>query len=430
MTDPRKQRDSAAAKKRLKQRYSAERRFQFFGLAAISFGVLALAVLLWSILGAGWSAFSRTVISLEVKFDPEILGVSSDADRSSLEEADYYTLVRRSIYQAFPEVSGRSEKKQLNKLFSSDASLELREFVLEKPELIGSVGRVEVDASSDLDQLHKGNAPREIEESYRRITDLQLAWYDKLLAEGKIRSVFNWEFFASGDSRSAELAGIGGAVKGSFFTLIICFLLAFPIGVAAAIYLEEFAPNNRWTELIEVNINNLAAVPSIIFGLLGLAIILNLFGLPRSTPIAGGIVLALMILPVIIIACRASLKAVPPSIRQGALALGASPTQVVFHHVLPLALPGTLTGTIIGLGRALGETAPLLMIGMVAFIVDVPEGFNDAATVLPVQIYLWAESAERGFVEKTAAAIMIILTFLVFMNAVAVYLRQKFERRW
>ncbi|MCB0340534.1 MAG: phosphate ABC transporter permease PstA, partial [Bdellovibrionales bacterium] len=226
------------------------------------------------------------------------------------------------------------------------------------------------------------------------------------------------------------LAGIGGALKGSFYTLLVCLFLAFPIGVAAAVYLEEFAPKNRWTDLIEVNINNLAAVPSIVFGLLGLAIILNVFGLPRGTPIVGGIVLAFMTLPTIIIACRASLKAIPPSIHQAALGIGASKNQVVFHHVLPLALPGTLTGTIIGMARALGETAPLLMIGMVAFIVDIPQGITDAAAVLPVQIFLWAESAERGFVEKTSAAIVVILAFLISMNLIAVGLRAKFERRW
>ncbi len=237
-------------------------------------------------------------------------------------------------------------------------------------------------------------------------------------------------FFTAGDSREPELAGIRGAVVGSFYTLVITLILSFPIGVAAAVYLEEFAPRNRWTDLIEVNINNLAAVPSIVFGLLGLAMFLNFFGLPRSAPLVGGLVLTLMTLPTIIIASRAALLSVPPSIREAALGVGASKMQVVAHHVLPLALPGMLTGTIIGMARALGESAPLLMIGMVAFIVDVPGGFTDPSTVLPVQIYLWVDSPERAFVERTSAAVMILLGFLIVMNATAVILRKKFERRW
>ncbi len=278
--------------------------------------------------------------------------------------------------------------------------------------------------------MHKGNADRTLPEDRRRLNDQQLEWYDQWVAEGNLRTVFNAYFFTNADSRNPDQAGIGGAVIGSIFTLLICLSIAFPMGVAAAIYLEEFAPKNQFTELIEVNINNLAAVPSIIFGLLGLAIVLQVFGIPRGTPVAGGIVLALMTLPTIIISCRAALKAVPPSIRQGAMGLGASPMQVVLHHVMPLAMPGTLTGTIIGLAQALGETAPLLMIGMVAFIADAPSTPLDPSAVMPVQIYLWAESAEQGFVEKTAAAIMLILAFLITMNAGAVYLRKKFERKW
>jgi phosphate transport system permease protein len=284
--------------------------------------------------------------------------------------------------------------------------------------------------SSNTDQILKGNAPRDIEESRRLLSDKQLEWLDQLERDERIRTVFNFGFFTNGDSRAAEIAGIGGAITGSFYSLLICFLLSFPMGVAAAIYLEEFAPKNRWTELIEVNINNLAAVPSIVFGLLGLAVLLNFFGVPRSTPLAGGMVLSLMTLPTIIIACRASLKAVPPSIREAALGMGASPVQVVLHHVLPLAMPGTLTGTIIGLAQALGETAPLLMIGMFAFVADIPGGPLEAASALPVQIYLWAESSERGYVELTAAGIMVILVFLIAMNSLAVLFRKRFERRW
>ncbi|MFB0952856.1 MAG: phosphate ABC transporter permease PstA, partial [Rhodospirillales bacterium] len=247
---------------------------------------------------------------------------------------------------------------------------------------------------------------------------------------GRITTSFNTTFFTSADSREPELAGIWGAVSGSFFTMIVTLLLSFPIGVAAAVYLEEFAPKNRITQIIEVNINNLAAVPSIVYGLLGLAVFINFFGLPRSAPLVGGLVLALMTLPTIIIASRVALKAVPPSIREAALGLGASRMQVVSHHVLPLAMPGILTGTIIGMAQALGETAPLLMIGMVAFIVDIPGGITDPATVLPVQVYLWADSPERAFVARTSAAIMVLLAFLIVMNALAVLLRKKFERRW
>jgi phosphate transport system permease protein len=269
-----------------------------------------------------------------------------------------------------------------------------------------------------------------VPESERRLTDQQIGWVETFEQQDKIRKQFNTTFFTAGDSREPELAGIWGAAVGSFYTLVVTLLLSFPIGVAAAVYLEEFAPKNRWTDLIEVNINNLAAVPSIVFGLLGLAVFLNFFGLPRSAPVVGGLVLTLMTLPTIIIASRASLKSVPPSIREAALGIGASRMQMVSHHVLPLAMPGMLTGTIIGMAQALGETAPLLMIGMVAFIVDIPGAFTDPATVLPVQIYLWADSPERAFVERTSAAIMILLAFLILMNATAVYLRKKFERRW
>ncbi|MGB1403917.1 MAG: phosphate ABC transporter permease PstA, partial [Porticoccaceae bacterium] len=263
-----------------------------------------------------------------------------------------------------------------------------------------------------------------------RMSDKQIAWIDQLHNEGNIRLQFNSNLFTRGDSREPEQAGIRGAIMGSLFTLILTLLLSFPIGVSAAIYLEEFAPKNRWTDFIEVNINNLAAVPSIIFGLLGLAIFINFFHVPRSVPIVGGLVLTLMTLPTIIITSRAAIKSVPPSIREAALGMGASKYQVVLHHVLPLALPGMLTGAIIGMAQALGETAPLLMIGMVAFIVDIPAGFTDPATVLPVQIFLWADSPERAFIEKTSAAIMVLLSFLIVMNTTAVWLRKRLERRW
>ncbi len=414
----------------VKKRYAAERRFVWYGRLAVMFGVSCLLLLFSTIFSKGYTAFVRTTIRIPVTFSAEDLDVSANPTQAQLEAANYYGLVKKSIYNLFPEVSARKQKKELGKLLSSGASLQLRDLLLSSPELLGRTLELELIASSDLDQIVKGNAPVDIEESKRVVSDFQLQILSTLREEGRVGSEVNFSFFTRGDSRSAELAGIGGALTGSILTLLVCFFLSFPIGVAAAVYLEEFAPKNRWTEIIEININNLAAVPSIVFGLLGLGIILNVFGLPRGTPLVGGVVLALMTLPTIIIACRASLKAVPPSIRQAALGMGASPVQVVLHHVLPLALPGTMTGTIIGLAQALGETAPLLMIGMVAFVVDVPGGIEDTATALPVQIYLWAESAERGFVEKTSAAIMVILMFLMLMNATAVYFRSKFERRW
>lgn len=296
----------------------------------------------------------------------------------------------------------------------------------------GVEGRVLVPLKS-TDDAAEGSWSIEkilVPESSRKVDDREIVWLDRLKADDRVENTFNTTFFSSGASREPEMAGIWGAVVGSFFTMLVTLSLAFPLGVAAAIYLEEFAPKNRWTHLIEVNINNLAAVPSIVFGLLGLAVFLNVFGMPRSAPVVGGMVLALMTLPTIIIAARAALKAVPPSIREAALGIGASRIQTVFHHVLPLAMPGILTGTIIGMAQALGETAPLLMIGMVAFIVDIPSSPVDPSTVLPVQIYMWADFPEPAFRQKTAAAIMVLLGFLILMNALAVVLRKRFERRW
>jgi phosphate transport system permease protein len=287
-----------------------------------------------------------------------------------------------------------------------------------------------VPAAANVDMVVKGNIARDGDEATRPVSDRQLEWIDTLLAAGSLEKRFNAALFENGDSREPELAGIRGALMGSFYMLVVTITLAFPIGAAAAVYLEEFAPRNRWSDLIEVNINNLAAVPSIVFGLLGLAVFINWLSLPRSAPLVGGLVLALLTLPVIIIAARAAIKSVPPSIREAALGLGASRMQVVTHHVLPLALPGMLTGAIIGMGRALGESAPLLMIGMVAFIVDVPAGFTDPATALPVQIYLWADSPERAFAERTSAAIIVLLAFLLVMNLAAVIMRRRVERQW
>ncbi|MBW2513827.1 MAG: phosphate ABC transporter permease PstA [Deltaproteobacteria bacterium] len=408
----------------LQKRYAAEKRFRMLGLAAIIASMMFLALLFITIIGNGYTAFWQTFVKLDVYFDPEML------PRDALETADYPGLVKKSLRTMFADAKDRKDKRMLYKLVSTGASFQLRGMVLQNPALVGQTISIWVPADDDVDMLVKVHFDRNLPEGERRLTDKQLAWLDRLAAADSIKKKFNTTFFTAGDSREPELAGIRGAVTGSLYTLVITLILSFPIGVAAAVYLEEFAPRNRWTDLIEVNINNLAAVPSIVFGLLGLAVFLNFFGLPRSAPLVGGLVLTLMTLPTIIIASRAALLSVPPSIREAALGVGASKMQVVAHHVLPLALPGMLTGTIIGMARALGESAPLLMIGMVAFIVDIPGGFTDPSTVLPVQIYLWVDSPERAFVERTSAAVMILLGFLIVMNATAVVLRKKFERRW
>jgi len=425
---------SEAMQRRLRRRHTAERRFQLLGLAAIGVALFALVTLLGSIFANGWSAFVRTRIALEVYFDPAVVGPvveASPAERSArASEADWAALVREALSRQFPDVSGHRELRELMGLVSVGARSELRGRLLDDPALVGRTETVWVPAASDVDAVAKGQVPRDAEADGARLSAQQLVWVAALEERGRLGRSFDWSFLTSGDSREAELAGVGGAIAGSLLTLIVTLAVAFPLGVAAAVYLEEFAPHNRWTDLIEVNINNLAAVPSIVFGLLGLAVFLNTMQLPRSAPIVGGLTLALMTLPTIIIAGRSAIQAVPPSIREAARGLGASPLQVVAHHVLPLALPGILTGTIIGMARALGETAPLLMIGMVAFVVDVPRGFTDAATALPVQIYLWADTPERGFVEKVSGAIMVLLAFLVLMNGTAIWLRQKFEKRW
>ena len=422
MTDSRSH--SETIKASLKRRNAAERRFRFYGMLAISFAVACLGILFFTILSKGISAFQQTYIQIDIHFDSEQI------DPKKLTDANYQGLVKKSLRGLFPEVKSRRDKKDLYKLVSSGASYELLDMVRKDPSLIGKNVSVWVTADADVDMFAKGFIRRELPENERRISNKELSWIDKLSSEQRVKKVFNTTFFSAGDSREPELSGVWGAAVGSFFTLLVTLILAFPLGVAGAIYLEEFAPKNRLTDMIEVNINNLAAVPSIVFGLLGLAIFLNFLGMPRSAPLVGGVVLALMTLPTIIIAARAALKSVPQSIREAAVGLGASRNQVVFHHVLPLAMPGVLTGTIIGMARALGETAPLLMIGMVAFIVDIPGGITDPATALPVQIYLWADSPERAFVERTSAAVIVLVGFLMTMNVLAAVLRKKFERQW
>ena len=422
--------DSPKIARNIKKRYAAERRFKMYGLSAIALALLALFVLAGSIGSKGYTAFFQTYVQLEVTFDAAEIDPDGTGDPAVIGKANFDGLIKQALRDRFPDVTSRQAKRDLYAIVSGGASYDLRERVMENPGLIGQTRKVWLISGDDFDMLNKGYISADVDEGNRRLNDEEIAWYDSLKSDGAVEKQFHSRFFTNGDSREPELAGIWGAAVGSLYTLMVTLALSFPIGVFAAVYLEEFAPKNRFTTIVEVNINNLAAVPSIVFGLLGLEVYLNVMHLPRSAPVVGGLTLALMTLPTIIIASRAAIKAVPPSIRQAALGLGASPVQTVTHHVLPLAMPGILTGTIIGMAQALGETAPLLMIGMVAFIVDIPGGALDPATVLPVQIYLWADSPERAFVEKTSAAIMVLLAFLVLMNGFAVYLRKKFERKW
>ena len=420
----------ARVERSLNRRYWAERRFRAYGLGAVLLGLAFVVVLFTSLISQGWSAFRQAYVTIDVYYDPAVIDPEGTRLPETLAVADYATVVRNALKKRFPDVEGRQASRALGALVSSAAARVVQDHIEARPALIGQHERLTVLASDKVDQLIKGRIDRKMDEASRSITDQQVAWIDALLADGSLSLRFNRGFFSNGYSREPEQAGVWGAVVGSILTLGVTLLLSFPIAIAAAIYLEEFARRSRWTDLIEVNINNLAAVPSIVFGLLGLALFLNFFGMPRSAPLVGGLVLTLLTLPTIIIASRAALKAGPPAIREAALGMGASKIQMVTHHVLPLAMPGMLTGTIIGMARALGETAPLLMIGMVAFIVDVPKGFTDPATVLPVQVFLWADSPERAFLERTSAAILVLLVFLVVMNAAAVFLRNRFERRW
>ena len=416
----------------LNKRLNSEKRFRIYCIGAMSFALAWVLILFLNIFSSGYSAFYRTVIQVNVPFVNLIEDISQFSEMSSedINKLSMYSFSKKTIYGLFPDIEEKKDKKMLIRIFSIEFEQEIREFLKSNKSNINETETIYLTASDDVDQVNKGNYPRDLDEDKRRIKDIQLLFFDDLVDRGLVSYEFNLPFLMRGDSREPELAGVGGSIVGSLFTIMVVLILSFPIGIFAAIYLEEFAPRNRVTDFIEININNLAAVPSIVFGLLGLGIILNTFGLPRSTPLVGGIVLSLMTLPTIIIATRASLRAVPPSIREGALAVGATKMQAVMHHVVPVAMPGALTGTIIGLAQALGETAPLLLIGMVAFVVDVPQTPLDASASLPVQVYLWSESAERGYVEKTSATIMMLLGFLILMNLAAVLIRRKFETKW
>ncbi len=408
----------------LKRRHRAEVRFQWVGKLAIATSLLFLLIMVGNIAINASGTVRQTQILIPVDLGAD------QVDPADPASASYGGMVKSSLRAMFPEVKRRKEKKRLYNLVSSEGSFEVARMVKQDPGLLGQTRELWLTASDDLDLYLRGKVDTTLPEKQRRISDAEIAWIDQLEANGQLRRVINWGFLTNGDSREPEIAGILSALVGSAYSLLVCFALSFPIGIGAAIYLEEFAPANRISDLIEVNINNLAAVPSIVFGLLGLAIFLGYMDLPRSSPLVGGMVLALMTLPTIIIASRAALRSVPPSFKEAALALGASPVQAVFHHVFPVAMPGMLTGAIIGMAQALGETAPLLMIGMVAFIVDIPDSILEPATALPVQIFLWADSPERAFTEKTAAAIIVLLIFLVTMNLIAILLRRKLEQRF
>ena len=417
--------------KSLRARHRKEARLKLYGIFSILLGMTFLVILLGSISLNGYTALRQTVVQINLTIDStNVFNEDGVISEDVLYQTNWDGLAKNAFRSHFPEVSGRMDKRKLAEIISANAGYDIREMISGNPELVGEPINVWVNTSDDVDQLMKGRMTVDIPEDQRRLNDNQLRWIESLEDRGLIKKVFNKGFFTSADSREPESAGILGAVLGSAMAMVVTVFLALPFAVMAAIYLEYFAKPGRMTDLIEVNINNLAAVPSIVFGLLGLAVFLNFFNLPRSAPLVGGMVLALMTLPTIIIASRAAIRAVPPSIRDAALGLGASKMQAAVDHVLPLATPGILTGTIIGMAQALGETAPLIMIGMVVFLVDIPTGFTDAATALPVQIYIWSDSAERAFYERSSLAIMFLVLFLIGMNLLAVVLRKRFEKKW
>ncbi len=405
------------------KRHRAERRFKAYGLISLVAAASMLAVIIGSMAYKAIPAFNNYTLNLEID-------MSNQSSNGMIEDINYRGLLRDSLFSLFPEIEDRSKKRKLSKLISSSSSYNLQDFIIENPSYINKKFYFNVLFTDDSDLFYKGYVDTSLPESERRIDDDEVLWLEYLYSLGRVKNKISSNLFLNGDSREPEVAGFFGATIGSLITIFVTLILSFPVGVFTAIYLENFAVKNKLTDFIEVNINNLAAVPSIIFGLLGLAVFINFFGMPRSVPLVGGLVLSLMTLPTIIITTRSALQSVPPSIREAALAMGASEMQVVFHHLLPAALPGIFTGTIIGLARAFGESAPLLLIGMVAFIVDIPGSISDPATALPVQIYIWADSPERAFVAKTSAATLILIGLLVIINLVAVILRKRYEVKW
>ncbi|WP_254054410.1 phosphate ABC transporter permease PstA [Sphingorhabdus sp. EL138] len=405
---------SDAMQQRIRRRYAAERRFKALGIGAIILSAGFLAFLMIVMVGNGLRGFTQTELPVEIDFPAMTGGASADQFEGANGPANLRTLGVQDIVNTSVQIQYGEEGSEL---FSAGGWQAVNQEILKNPQIVETKTTLYLPVESEIDVAFKGSGSETAEDMVAELKD-------------QLSTGFNWNFLTNSDATDPMQVGIWGALKGSLITMFITLLIAFPIGVLSALYLEEYAPKNRFTDLIEVSINNLAAVPSIIFGLLGLAVFLNLFGLPRSAALVGGLTLALMTMPVIVISGRNAVKAVPPSIREAALGIGASQMQVVFHHVLPLALPGILTGTIIGMARALGETAPLLMIGMRAFIATPPGGIVEPATVLPVQIFLWSDEVNRGFVEKTSAAIIVLLLFLLTMNALAIYLRNRFETRW
>lgn len=430
-----------AADARTRRRRAAEARFRAYGLGAVIVSVLALVMLLASVLGNGLGAFRQTVMELDITLDPAIVAPrgTDPAELAKVTTIGYGRLLDQEVIQELGakgvDTAGMAAK-DISAMLSKEAAADLRRMVLANPELVGQSVTFDAYANGRIDGYFKGRVTMESAQLDSNVTPEQLQLADRMREAGILKLAFNPRFLTLPDASELrpEVAGLGVAILGSAYMMLIVLVLSLPLGVAASIYLEEFAPKNKLTDLIEVNISNLAAVPSIVFGILGLAIFINFAGLPQSAPVVGGLVLTLMTLPTIIISTRAALKAVPPSIRDAALGVGASKMQAIFHHVLPLAAPGILTGTIIGLAQALGETAPLLLIGMVAFVRDYPgappEGFFDPASALPVQVYNWTTRADPAFMERASGAIIVLLVFLILMNAVAIVLRRRFERRW
>jgi phosphate transport system permease protein len=426
-----------------RRRYAAEKRFRLYGMAAVGIGIAALVFLLYSVLDRGIPAFGQTYIRAEIYLDPAVLDPSGNRDPEEMKKVltfSYGPLIKASLTDLATDLAADGAPgitpELLAGMLSEGAPAQLRHYVLANPARVGETVAFEFLASGRIDQFVKGHTTRDSAAGDTRVDPAQLDAAEELRARGVMQLRFNWGFLTNPDASEnrPEAAGLGVALVGSAYMMLIVLVLSLPIGVAASIYLEEFAPKNWLTDVIEVNISNLAAVPSIVFGILGIAFFINFAGLPMSAPIVGGLVLTVMTLPTIIIAARASIKSVPPSIKEAALGVGASRMQAVMHHVLPLAMPGILTGMILGLARALGETAPLLLIGMVAFVKEfprgLPEGLFDPATALPVQVYNFTQRADPAFVERASGAIIVLLVFLVIMNTVAIVLRQKLERSW
>ena len=413
-------------KSRLRARYARENRFRWYGRAAIGVALAFLVILLGSIVAQGYTAFYAHTVTLPVHMDPARIDMAYPQG-ANFEQIAAEQQIRRLGVQDDEQGTKAAAMKAL---LSSELKFQAAKMVARQPSLLGQTVPIVAPLSDDAEMYLKGKITRDQPEDQRRVSNEQMEWLDRMKASGAIRAHFNSALFTKGDSTQPELAGLLGAVVGSALMLMVTALIAIPVGVGAALWLEEFSPRNRITAIIEVNINNLAAVPSIVYGLLGLALFINFMHLPRASPLVGGLVLALMALPTIIIATRSSLKAVPPSIREAALAMGASRTQTVFGHVLPLAMPGVMTGAIISMAHALGETAPLLLIGMISFVPGVPHAIDEPVGALPSLIYIWENASERAFHERTAAAILVLLAFMIVMNAAAVLLRRRFERRW